>query len=241
MKKFFIVLLVLVLVAGSFLLYAGNMFYPLLFPQRAGVEFNYDMEPVEVKMRNVTLKIPEAYLYRKLEWRDDGTVYTPIGLRASWKDDLKPWTLSESFKKRDKSAGATIFIHGHKSLDYVEKKIKGILQLMKRAYPQRYDEVDKGIYKGIFHRYNVLTKVKKRNPEGIASIILLPVKKTEKPYWISCPKSSKPDNRRCTIRTYADNNIYFDLRMPFQEIEFYEEKTEKVRNLINQFIIKEGK
>jgi len=243
MKTIFITLLVLVLLVGTAFLVIGNELTKMIFPWKAGVEFNYDMEPVERKLGSekvgfVTFNIPKAYFYGV-------RIDSPIKMRASWKDDLKPWTLSESFKNRDKSAMMYINIHGKAIESYTKtfphKKLKDMFKRVKRKYPERFHEVDQGVYKDIFHRYHSLTSIIKPNiMSGIGAVLLVPIIETEKPYSISCGGTMHPTHF-CTVEAFTEDNVRYQFKIRTHEIENFLERDRQVEELINKLIMKEIK
>ncbi len=243
MKKIFITLLVLVLLAGAAFIAVGNMISPIMFPWKAGVGFNYDETLVEKtlgskKVGFVTFKIPKAYFYGV-------EIDSPIRLRASWKDDMKPWTLSESFKKRDKSAMMYVVIRG-KAIDsyrktFPQKKLDDMFKRVKEKYPERFHEVDQGIYKNIFHRYHSLRSIIKPNiTSGIGAVLLVPIIETDKPYSISCGSTMNPGHF-CTVTAFTEEDVRYKFKIRTSNVEKFLERDRQVEKLINQFIVKTGK
>lgn len=230
----------LLTLAAGFLFVAFNELGKTIFPW-AQTEFSYDMEPVTFDRSNIRYSVPKAYLHHKI---DMGGGKRSPNLWVSWKDDMKPWTLSESFTRKDKDAAMYVLpswrLKENFDNEYFDKARKDMIERMKRNFASRIDEVDKGSLMGIFHQYDSLSKISNTNPSGKGTkSFLVPLTK-EKPYKIWCYSNLSPDDF-CTIETYTENRILYTYKMKFKYIKDYIERGKQVDKLIQKLIIKEKK
>lgn len=190
--------------------------------------FNYDMDPVEFTIGGVDYSMPEAYLELKPSLDKDGNVQS-ISIWASMNDDMAPWTVSESFKRKDTSGVVSIEIGGKKFPDFHERRIKHEIEYEEKHNLQGTYKVKFETYKDIFLKYTQLIN---------GYIYLIPKVNEPNPFLIQCPKPENP-NYLCTVTTnYKD--MAYDFKIPFGIAEKYLDYDKQVKKLIDRLIVKKG-
>jgi hypothetical protein len=213
---------------------AYDTFYAI-FPS-ARQYFNYSEKPILVTLDNgvyrAEYKIPKAYFSRKLYYKEDGRVSTPLALRASFNDNMAPWTLSESFKKRDPEGPVYVYI----DTGYIDEYRKKFPYYEINSLQKRSLGASRGEYKKIFMRYDGALS-KSWLSDGsykltLGEFFLIP--KTEDAF-IRCPANINK-NIRCSVSRHY-GNISYKFLIPHRNIERYKEYDDAVRKLIDRLMI----
>jgi len=205
--------------------------------------FSYSEDPIDFMVGSIKYRIPKAYLSRKSHI--EGKASTPIWVWASSKDNMMPWTLSESFKKKDKTALIRIHLYGQwqsyeNFKNNITKTIDRVLASQKRSFPDRIDEVDQGIYKEKFHRYNTLGSITKTQDGRGSNDYFIPIIETNKPYLIKCNRPYLNPKWACEVQTISKTKIQYNFYIPFHSIEKFLEVDKTVETLVDQFVVKEN-
>lgn len=188
--------------------------------------FNYDMDPVEFTIAGVNYSVPEAYLNLKPSLDKNGNVQS-ISIWASMNNNMVPWTVSESFKRKDTSGVIDIEIGGKKFPDFHERRIKHEIEYEEKYHLQGTYKVKFEPYKDIFLKYTQLIN---------GYIYLIPKVNEPNPFLIQCPKPENP-NYLCTVTTnYKD--MAYDFKIPFGIAEKYLDYNKQVQKLIDRLIVK---
>lgn len=205
-----------------------------IFPNTLTV-FNYDMEPVHITISGVEYSVPKAYINWKAHLK--GGALDSLLIWASLKDDMAPWPLSGSFKRRDKSSVVRIEItkgvwEPYRK-NFPENEIEHFRNLYKDIKITHYEEFDQGIYKNIFRRYDQLSR------EGKGSnFYLVPQIKTIKPFLIKCPFHGNPQFLLCTVQVLYSKEISYNFMIPLRIVENYLDYDQKVQTLVDRLKIK---
>lgn len=238
MRKIFLGLFLIFIIFCGYKVYT---FYPYIkqyhdtiFPWR-NVEFSYDSKPVDIYIGDVHYSVPKAYLYRPSEM--DGGKLKNFSVRAAIGEEMIPWTLSQSFKHRQKEGVVTVDVGYGMHEDFVDRYIKNKEHLYNDVWEGKYGESKQGIYRDIFTRYNSM-----QYSEKIAEFYLVPNDSKEKKYLIRCPNLGNPNYLLCTVmvRRYENGSGYF-FKIPLRIVEKYKEWDEKVGYLVDSLIVKFNK
>ncbi len=221
-------------------IYVNHQFMKAIFPHTQ-VVFETSMEPVDIYVGDVHYRVPKAYLYWPAHM--NGGKLKNFSMRANIDEGMIPWTVSQNYKNRLKEGMIDVDVHNRTTKDYIEKflqqEIERMLSSQKRSFPERYSEVDKGIYNTIFHRYDELGPIGNTNKQGLGSMAyLVPIVKTKKPFLIKCWLPINP-HHFCTVHTFNAEEIMYEFQIPSPLIEEFVEWDKKVQNLITRLIAKE--
>ena len=199
--------------------------------------FNYETTPLILKIKNVQYKIPKAYLSNELIYKEGKL--EELDIWASIKDNMEPWTLSQSFKNRDDTSVVFIRIYG------------GVVEPYRSEFP--YMEINmskklggginRGLYKNIFTRYDDFL-IKNESQTGLVvketlhSFYLIPHFTKEK-YFIECPAIGL-QTVNCTVRRLYKKTVTYEFLIPHRIVEHFLEYDQQVEKLISSLIYEEN-
>jgi hypothetical protein len=237
-----------------FVLYWNNKIMPAIFPNMQ-VVYETSMEPVDIYLGDVHYRVPKAYLYWPAHM--NGGKLSDFSMAANIDEDMVPWTVSQNYKNKVKQGRITVHVYDNalkeykklttqeKIKEYNEKlsneEIERMLDRGKRMFPERYNEIDKGIYLNIFHRYDDIGKIDNSNRDGLGSgVYLVPQVKNEKSFFIRCSSSVlKHASHLCDVKTHLRTGIKYNFNIPFHSVDQYMEWDKKIEKLINNLIVRE--
>jgi len=200
-------------------------------------EFHYSTEPISLTILPGTkweakYKIPKAYFNSKILYEKNGGASVPIRLWASYDDDMAPWTLSETFKRRERKSLIHVYIYpgfageGKKQFPY--HKIN--------RSKKRGGGINRGKYKELFTRYDDTSTLGRITEDGtrekkLFHFFLIP---KEEDFFIKCIAIGNPDNSKCTVSKAYKDNISYEFLIPHRIIERYRQYDKKVQELIDR-------
>ena len=212
-----------------------NNTYKNMFPHLKTV-FSTSSDIIEFTVGKEKYNIPKAYLY----WPSDfkGGDKSGMRLKASIKDGMIPWTLSNNYKNRIEDNEDLIYLQIDKGFyePYIREELIRMEKSYKNSFPDRWQEMNYGIYKDIFRRYDRLGK--KTNTDKIgkgSNFFLIPIITNQNPFQIKCTMSANNNpNHLCTVMTISADNIAYSFKIPFGIIHKYKEWDKHVIKLINR-------
>ena len=219
-----------------FVLYWNSKIMPAIFPSMQ-VIYETSMEPVDIYIGDVHYSVPKAYLYWPADM--DGGKLKDFSMRANIDENMVPWTTSQNYKNRIKEGMTYVDILNGYSESATQDEINRMRKSYKKMFPDRYQDMEYGIYKDVFKRYDQLSVITNTNKEGKGSIFyLIPQIETTHNFNISCPIHGNPEHVLCTVGTFKNHTSY-KFKMPLKAIETFQEVNHKVWNFIEKLIVKE--